>query len=269
MHVIAALVSCVVDTTLLYRSTSQLHSPLPLLGIKLQFFLLEVIFIVLMIAAVPIRAHSTVVAVCVANLVLLAWFWYNYVRNVEVTSQGTLRFWIGNIEVDVPFDKVVSVRRVATAMPCSIFVTAQPYRGFLSNPTDGVAIVTTVPSTPFWLWPRSAGKPDRSCCFGLLSCPRLTVVFSPSGGGLAFIRDVENEMRNFSNGTHSGPRLPQMAIPKANNPGAWRDHTCQTTMTYCPPQQHGIISHIFSCCCSVSTDIFLFLLLLFTDYLDV
>ena len=151
-----------------------------------------------MVAAVPIGAHATVVSVIVANLILLAWFWYNLVRSVDVTADGTLRFWIGNIEVDVPFDKIVSIRRVATSMPCSMFVTSQPYRGFLSNPTDGVAIVTTMPSTPFWLWPRSAGKPDRTCCFGVLSCPRLTVVFSPAGGGLNFIREVENEMRNFS-----------------------------------------------------------------------
>jgi hypothetical protein len=170
-----------------------------LAGFKMQGILLEVIFVVLMIAAVPIGAHSTVVAVSVANLLLLAWFWYNFVRNVEVTSEGSLRFWIGNIELDVPFDKIVSIRRVATTMPCSIFVSTQPYRGFLSNPVDGVAIVTTVPSTPFWLWPRSAGKPDRSCCFGILACPRLTVVFSPAGGGLNFIRDVETEMRNFNN----------------------------------------------------------------------
>jgi len=152
-----------------------------------------------MIVAAPIGAHGTVVAVSVANLILLAWFWYNLVRSVDVTSDGTLRFWIGNIEVDVPFDKIVSIRRIATSMPCSMFVMpTQPYRGFLSTPTDGVAIVTTVPSTPFWLWPRSAGKPDRSCCFGILRCPRLTVVFSPAGGGLNFIREVENEMRNFS-----------------------------------------------------------------------
>lgn len=32
---------------------------------------------------------------------------------------------------------------------------------------------------------------------GLMSCPRLTVVFSPAGGSLNFIREVENEMRNF------------------------------------------------------------------------
>jgi hypothetical protein len=172
-------------------------------GFKIQGILLEVIFVVLMAAAVPIGAHSTVVAVSVANLLLLAWFWYNFVRNVEVTSEGALRFWIGNIELDVPFDKIVSIRRVATTMPCSIFVSSQPYRGFLSNPVDGVAIVTTVPSTPFWLWPRSAGKPDRSCCSGILACPRLTVVFSPAGGGLNFIRDVETEMRNFNNPSSS------------------------------------------------------------------
>ena len=172
-------------------------------GFKIQFFILEVIFIALMVAAVPIGAHGTVVGVCIANLVLLAWFWYNLVRSVDVTADGTLRFWIGNIEVDVPFDKIVAIRRVATSMPCSIMVTAQPYRGFLATPTDGVAIVTTVPSTPFWLWPRSAGKPDRTCCFGALACPRLTVVFSPVGGGLNFIREVENEMRNFNNASSS------------------------------------------------------------------
>jgi hypothetical protein len=98
-------------------------------------------------------------------------------------------------------------------MPCSFFVTAHPYRGFLSVPTDGVAIVTTVPSTPFWLWPRSAGKPDRTCCFGLLSCPRLTVVFSPAGGGLEFIREVENEMRNFS-----GRSETKYGKPRSTNP---------------------------------------------------
>lgn len=167
------------------------------LGFKIQFVLVEVIFIALMVAAVPIGAHGTVVGVCLFNLVLLAWFWYNLVRSVDVTADGTLRFWIGNIEVDVPFDKIVAIRRVATSMPCSIMVTAHPYRGFLSTPMDGVAIVTTVPSTPFWLWPRSAGKPDRTFCF--VSCPRLTVVFSPAGGGTNFIREVENEMRNVKN----------------------------------------------------------------------
>ena len=195
-------------------------SSFPPTGFKVQFILLEAIFILLMVAAVPVGAHGTVVAVSVANLVLLAWFWYNLVRSVDVTADGTLRFWIGNIEVDVPFDKIVAIRRVSTSMPCSVFVTAQPYRGFLSTPTDGVAIVTTVPSTPFWLWPRSAGKPDRSCCFGILACPRLTVVFSPAGGGLNFIREVENEMRNFSGkpGTGSSNNHGHHGVPKAANP---------------------------------------------------
>ena len=168
-------------------------------GFKLRFVLLEIIFVVLLVAAVPIGAHGTVVAVSVANLTVLAWFWYNLVRSVDVTDDGSMRFWIGNIEIEVPFDKIISIRRSASTTPCDI-VSAAPYRGFLSDPNDGVTIVTTVPSTPFWLWPRSAGKPDRSCCFGILACPRLTVMFSPTGGSMNFIREVENEMRNFSNG---------------------------------------------------------------------
>ena len=168
---------------------------------KLRFILLEIIFVLLLVAAVPIGAHATVVAVSVLNLLLVAWFWYNVVRTVDITADGGLRFWIGNIEIDVPFDKIVSMRRVSMQTPCSV-VTCRPHRGLMSNPTDGVCIVTTVPSTPFWLWPRSAGKPDRTCCFGMLACPRLTVVFSPAGGGLHFIREVENEMRNVSTGAH-------------------------------------------------------------------
>jgi hypothetical protein len=135
------------------------------------------------------------VAVSIVNLLLVAWFWYNLVRSVDITTDGALRFWIGNIEIDVPFDKIVSLRRIALTNPCSA-VSFRPHRGFLSEPTDGVVIVTTVPSTPFWLWPRSAGKPDRTCCFGMVGCPRLTVVFSPAGGSLNFIRTVENEMRS-------------------------------------------------------------------------
>ena len=168
-----------------------------------------------MIAAVPIGAHGTVVGVCLFNLLLLAWFWYNLVRSVDVTADGTLRFWIGNIEVEVPFDKIVAIRRVSTSMPCSVMVTSQPYRGFLATPTDGVAIVTTVPSTLFWLWPRSAGKPDRTCC--CLSCPRLTVVFSPAGGGMSFIREVENEMRNFAN---ARSHMPSSSNYNQNNRGS-------------------------------------------------
>ena len=173
-----------------------------------------------MIIAAPTGAHGTVVAVCVLNLVAVAWFWYNYVRSVEVTSDGNLRFWIGNIEIDVPFDKVVSIRRIATnTTPCNCFPSIMPYRGFLSNPMDGVAIVTTVPSTPFWLWPRSAGKPERSFFFGLIMCPKLTIVFSPSGGGHSFVTDAETEMRNFANGTSKQKNsMGGSAVTPRNNP---------------------------------------------------
>jgi hypothetical protein len=154
-------------------------------------------FIVVMITAVPVGAHGTVVGVCLANLILIAVFWYNLVRSVDVTADGTLRFFIGNVEADIPFDKIVSIRRIGTNWPCNLIVTTQPYRGFLSIPSDGVAISTTLPSTPFFMWPRSAGKPERMFCF-CWACPRLTIVFSPMGGGSNFIRHVENEMRNFS-----------------------------------------------------------------------
>lgn len=173
------------------------------MGFKARFVILETLFVVLIVCAVPIGAHGTVVAVTIANLLAVAWFWYNHVRSVDVTSDGALRFWIGNIEVDVPFDKIIAIRRVSTAnAPCSFLqlTSVWPYRGFLGDPTDGVAVVTTVPSTPFWLWPRSAGKPERVFCFGFLYCPKLTVVFSPIGGGPNFINDVEREMLNFSNG---------------------------------------------------------------------
>jgi hypothetical protein len=72
----------------------------------------------------------------------------------------------------------------------------------LTNPTDGVAILTSVPSTPFWAWPRSAGRPERS--LGPLRCPRLKIVFSPAGGGLNFIREVENEMHHGNDDVGGG-----------------------------------------------------------------
>ena len=165
----------------------------------------------------PLGAHGTVVSVSIANLLAVAWFWYNYVRSVEVTSEGNLRFWIGNIEIDVPYDKIVSLRRISSdTCSCNIFSSVGVYRGFLSNPNDGVAVVTSLPSTPFWLWPRSAGKPERSFCFGSLSCPKLTIVFSPSSGGLQFIQDVETEMRNVSNGGGKRNKTPNAA--GRNNP---------------------------------------------------
>ncbi|KAL3803582.1 hypothetical protein ACHAW5_003363 [Stephanodiscus triporus] len=158
---------------------------------KLRFFILEAIFVAILIAAVPIGAHGTVVSISIGNLVAVAWFWYNSVRCVDITANGGLRFWIGNIELDVPYDKIVGIHRLSgTCGICS--PNLFPHRGLLTNPVDGVAILTSVPSTPFWAWPRSAGRPERS--LGPLRCPRLKIVFSPAGGGLNFIREVENEM---------------------------------------------------------------------------
>jgi len=146
---------------------------------------------------VPIGAHGTAVSVTIVNFALVQWFWYNSVRSVDITSDGGLRFWIGNIEIDIPFDKISSMKKVDITCPsCSIISPALlPHRGFLSNPKDGVAVITSVPSTPFWAWPRSLDKPERTCCS--LSCPRLVIVFSPAGGAANFIQEVEGEMRNF------------------------------------------------------------------------
>ncbi|KAL7473965.1 hypothetical protein ACHAXS_014256 [Conticribra weissflogii] len=158
---------------------------------KLRFFLFEAIFVAILIVAVPVGAHGTVVSISIGNLIAVAWFWYNSVRCVDITSDGGLRFWIGNVEINVPFDKITSIHRLSgNCGICSPRLV--PHRGLLTNPTDGVAILTSVPSTPFWAWPRSAGRPERS--LGPLRCPRLKIVFSPAGGGLNFIREVENEM---------------------------------------------------------------------------
>lgn len=166
---------------------------------KVRFMFLEAIFVLLLVAAVPIGAHGTIVWVTLGNLAAVAWFWYNSVRSVEVTSDGGLRFWIGNYEVDVPFDKIVNMRRVSINNPCSIVsLSLAPHRGYLSSPSDGVAIITSMPSEPLWLWPRSEHRQERRCCFGVFGCPRLVVVFSPAGGGLNFINEVENEMKNTS-----------------------------------------------------------------------
>jgi len=133
------------------------------------------------------------VIIAILNLVAIAWYWYNSVRSVEVTMDGGLRFWIGNYEMDIPFDKVVEMRRVTSQ--CSIFdPTLLLYRGFLTNPGDGVVIVTSVATPPFFMWPRSAGKPERT--MGPLALPRLRIIFSPAGGSLNFIKEVENEMRS-------------------------------------------------------------------------
>ena len=165
---------------------------------KSRFFLLEAIFVAVLITAAPIGLHGTVVSISIGNLVAVAWFWYNSVRCVDITSDGGLRFWIGNVEINVPYDKIVSIHRLSGN--CGICNPALlPHRGLLTNPSDGVAIMTSVPSTPFWAWPhRSAGRPERS--IGPLRCPRLKIVFSPAGGGLNFIKEVENEM------SHGGSR---------------------------------------------------------------
>eukprot|EP00521_Asterionellopsis_glacialis_P008079 CAMPEP_0195289012 /NCGR_PEP_ID=MMETSP0707-20130614/5466_1 /TAXON_ID=33640 /ORGANISM="Asterionellopsis glacialis, Strain CCMP134" /LENGTH=254 /DNA_ID=CAMNT_0040348965 /DNA_START=94 /DNA_END=858 /DNA_ORIENTATION=+ len=184
---------------------------------KLRFILLETIFCLLLVAAVPIGAHGTVVAISIVNLFAVGAFWYNMVRSVDITTDGGLRFWIGNIEIDVPFDKIISLRRIGGGT-CSA-LSMWPYRGMMTSPTDAVAIVTTVPSTPFFMWPRSAGKPDRSCCFDLLRCPRLTVVFSPAGGALSFIREVENEMRNSrGRGAATQQAIQPPAFDSPNHP---------------------------------------------------
>ena len=175
-------------------------------------------------------------SISIGNLVAVAWFWYNSVRCVDITSEGGLRFWIGNVEIDVPYDKIVGLHRLhGTCGICS--PTFFPHRGLLTNPTDGVAIMTSVPSTPFWAWPRSAGRPERH--LGPIYCPRLKIVFSPAGGGLNFIREVENEMHGNNNdendgsmgggrrGNHGGmiqpPSFDPMSSSKSNGGGDFFD----------------------------------------------
>jgi hypothetical protein len=155
--------------------------------------LLEALFIAgLVYLGQHIGAHGLILWIAIANLLIVAWFWYNSVRSVEVTTDGTLRFWIGNIEVDVPFDKITEMRRITGQ--CGLFSFGlMPHRGYLTTPSDGVAIITSVPSTPFFMWPRSSGKPERR--LGPLTCPRLKIIFSPNTGALTFLREVEDEMR--------------------------------------------------------------------------
>jgi len=146
-----------------------------------------------LIFAIPYGAHGEAVIIAILNLAAIAWYWYNSVRSVEVTMDGGLRFWIGNYEMDIPFDKVVEMRRITNE--CSIIdPTLLLYRGFLTNPGDGVIIATSVATPPFFMWPRSAGKPERT--LGPLALPRLKIIFSPAGGSLNFIKEVENEMRS-------------------------------------------------------------------------
>jgi len=163
---------------------------------KLCFFVFEIIFVVILVLAVPIGAHGTALSVSMVNFTAVAWFWYNSVRSIDITCDGGLRFWIGNVEVEIPYEKIVSMRHINVNFPFSIVsMSLFPHRGFLSNPMDGVAVITSIPSTPFWAWPRSSDKPERKCCF--LACPRLVILFSPAGGAYNFIQEVESEMRSF------------------------------------------------------------------------
>lgn len=177
------------------------------LSFKCRLVLLEVLSIAgLFYLGQKIGAHSLILWIAIINLLIVAWFWYNSVRSVEVTTDGALRFWIGNIEIDVPFDKIVEMRRITgecggiSIFSCGLI----PHRGYLTTPSDGVAIITTVPSTPFFMWPRSAGKPERR--LGPFTCPRLKIVFSPNSGALSFLREVEDEMRaNMGGERKDGP----------------------------------------------------------------
>eukprot|EP00956_Cyclotella_meneghiniana_P012989 scaffold18576_cov51-Cyclotella_meneghiniana.AAC.3 len=187
---------------------------------KLRFFLFEALFLATIICAVPIGAHGTVVSISIGNLIAVAWFWYNSVRCVDITSDGGLRFWIGNFEMDVPFDKIVSIHRLSGECGvCSLGLL--PHRGLMTNPTDGVAILTSVPGTPFWAWPRSAGRPERS--LGPLRCPRLKIVFSPAGGGLNFIREVENEMQHGGSDGDATARGKGRVVPPSVDPAIARN----------------------------------------------
>jgi len=170
------------------------------MAFKCTFFVIELIFVAVLIVVVPIGYHATVISITVGNLAAVAWFWYNSVRSVDVShSEGSLVFWIGNFEVTVPFDAIIAIKPTTGRTPCSIVNFGLiPHRGYLSDPSDSVAIMTRLPSTPFWSWPRSAeglgARADRRCCMGLFGCPRLVIVFSPEGGASNFIREVEYEM---------------------------------------------------------------------------
>ena len=76
----------------------------PSSAFKLRFSFFEVIFVAILLYAVPVNAHGTVVSISIGNL-------SNSVRCVDVTADGGLRFWIGNIELDVPYDKITARER--------------------------------------------------------------------------------------------------------------------------------------------------------------
>ena len=67
-------------------------SPSPSSALKLRFFLFEALFVAILLYAVPVGAHGTVVSISIGNLFAVAWFWYNSVRCVDVTANDGLRF---------------------------------------------------------------------------------------------------------------------------------------------------------------------------------
>lgn len=179
---------------------------------------MELTFIAICVFAIPINAHATVVSISVVNMAAVAWFWYNYVRCVDITNDGGLRFWIGNIEIVVPFDKIINMKRISITTPCSIIsYPLLPHRGYLSDTTDGVAVITSLSCTPFWTWPRSPLKDPRRCCCDAFGCPNQVFVFSPAGGSLNFIREVETEMRGGRGTTQQAQQIPSMDIGANNN----------------------------------------------------
>lgn len=55
---------------------------------KIVILMLELVFITICVVAVPVGAHGTAVSVTIGNMAAVAWFWYNYVRSVELSSEG-------------------------------------------------------------------------------------------------------------------------------------------------------------------------------------
>ena len=96
-----------------------LSLPPPSSALNLRFFLFEANFVAILLYAVPVGAHGTVVSISIGNLFAVARFWYNPVRCVDVTAEDGLRSWIGNIELNVPYDKITdptgSTERVGCA----------------------------------------------------------------------------------------------------------------------------------------------------------
>jgi len=176
------------------------------LAFKLRFVAVEVAFVSIVFLCIPVAAHGTVVSMTIFNCLLIAWFWYNHVRAADVKTDG-VRVFMGNFEFDVPFDRIESISHM-TDHPCNFCGAPHGFsaqRGLYTDPMDGVCIRTGLAYTPLWAWPRAMGRPERQCCCGLWEFPRMTLIFSPAGGSVNFIRDVEREMRNYANATAPKP----------------------------------------------------------------